>query len=162
MIKINQVFGKLAVIHSLGVDHWMCYCICGNEVPSSSDDLLKGIAVDCGICNKFICPENIDRGLFLYRDKEWGYNDFKREFGISPQLLRMRILDYGMTLDEALHYVPKPTKTYIYQGQVDSLKGICRTLGICQPTVSKRLKRNPDVNLALGLPPGTVTRIEGY
>lgn len=162
MIQIDQIFGKLAVIAPLSEDQWMCYCICGNEVTASSTELLNGIVEHCGICNRFICPEQVDRGLFTYRDREWNYDDFTREFGVTAQILRMRILEYGMTLHEALHYVPKPTKTYIYQGQVDSLKGICRTLGICQPTISKRLKRNPDVNLALGLPPGTVTRIEGY
>ena len=155
-IKSDQLFGNLVAISPVGVDQWLCYCICGNECVYSSKALLAGKHQDCGDCWEPYCPEQIDRNVFIYQGREYSSKELVKLTGISWQLLRYRMIDCGMTLTQAIAFKPPVQQSVSYQGQQYSFNGLAIKLGISRNTAYKRRAKGWPLDQIYDLPAGSL------
>lgn len=156
MIKSDQLFGKLVTITPTDGQHWLCYCVCGNEVVCDTEALLSGTKTECGDCFTPICPEQIDHNAYLYQGREYTSAELVALTGLSWQLLRYRMIDRGMTLTQAIAYQSPTRQAVTYQGVNYSYSGLAAKLGINRNTVQKRRSSGFTIDQVYGLPPGSV------
>lgn len=104
-----------------------------------------------------------DTKLYTYNGDTMVLTDFAAKYGFNAETLRQRVVDYGMSIDDAINTpLNKQIKRYEFHGKLYALSELARRYNLSYACVWRRLyKQHWDLERALTTPSRTLRREDG-
>jgi len=105
-------FGKWKVLKHLGKQYWRCVCECGTIQSIYAGNLVSGKTTQCIHCRTIIVA--ISKCRYQYRGI-LGLKAIAESIDVTYQCLQDRMYHRGMTLEQAVKWKRRKTKTKLYK-----------------------------------------------